>query len=237
MYNNNNYNLINLHVTFKLIKFKLIINLKKTFTKLILKIKQKIFSIIYPIIDKFSSKENNSLRSFITYQTYGNILEIGAGAGANYNYYKNYNNLILVDNNIDLLKQNKIDKQCLLILANSEYLPFKKSEFDSIVTSLVLCSVNDVEKTLSEIDRVLKPTGKYFFWEHTVMKNNLLYIIKKLFIFIWRFLTGNCNYNIDNLYHIHKIKWGKLEIHNQHSKLVKFFGLYYIYGKINKNNY
>ena len=136
-----------------------------------------------------------------------------------------------------MLKQNNVDDKCLLILANSDFLPFKKSEFDSIVTSLVLCSVNDVKKTLSEIDRVLKPTGKYFFWEHTIIKNNFVYLIKKLFIFIWKFFTGNCDYNIDNLSHIHKIKWGKLEIYSKHSRLVKFFGLYYIYGEINKNNY
>jgi len=100
------------------------------------------------------------------------------------NYYKNFNNLILLDNNIDLLKKSKSINRCTLLLASSDYLPFKKSSFDSIVTSLVICSVNDVGKTFDELNRVLKPKGKYFFWEHTIIDNKIIYIIKSIFIFI-----------------------------------------------------
>ena len=151
-------------------------------------IRNKIFAFIYPLINNFVSEENKFLRNYVTDRTSGDILEIGAGDGGNINYYKNYNNLILLDNNIDLLKKSTSIDRCSLLLATSDYLPFKKSSLYSIVTSLVICSVNDVGKTFNELNRVLKPKGKYFFWEHTIIDNKIIYIIKSIFIFVWKFL-------------------------------------------------
>ena len=197
-------------------------------------IRNKIFAFIYPLINNSVSEENKFLRNYVTDRTSGDILEIGAGDGGNINYYKNYNNLYLLDNNIDLLKKITSVDKCTLILASSDYLPFKKSSFDSIVTSLVICSVKDVGKTFDELNRVLKSKGKYFFWEHTIVNNKIIYILKNIFIFIWKFFTGGCNYNIDNILNIKSIKWGKLKIYQKQSRLVKFLGLYYIYGEIYK---
>ena len=197
-------------------------------------IRNKIFAFIYPLINNSVSEENKFLRNYVTDRTSGDILEIGAGNGGNINYYKNYNNLYLLDNNIDLLKKITSIEKCTLILASSDYLPFKKSSFDSIVTSLVICSVKDVGKTFDELNRVLKSKGKYFFWEHTIVNNKITYIIKNIFILIWKFFTGGCNYNIDNILNIKSIKWGKLKIYKKQSRLVKFLGLYYIYGEIYK---
>ena len=117
-------------------------------------IRNKIFAFIYPLINNFVSEENKFLRSYITDSTSGDVLEIGAGNGGNINYYKNYNNLILLDNNIDLLKKSTSIDRCSLLLATSDYLPFKKSSLDSIVTSLVICSVDDVGKTFNELNSI-----------------------------------------------------------------------------------
>ena len=71
-----------------------------------------------------------------------------------------------------------------LILADINYLPFKKKSFDSIVSSLVLCSVGNINTTFKELDMVLKPKGKYFFWEHTVFSNKTIIALKSFFIYI-----------------------------------------------------
>ena len=227
-------NLINLYVTYNFIKFKLIINLNNSLTNLILKIRQKLFSIIYPIIDNISANQNESLRHYISNNAYGSILEIGAGNGSNLIFYNKYDKLVLIDNNFDLIKQ--IDKRSSynLILADINYLPFKKKSFDSIVSSLVLCSVGNVNTTFKELDMVLKPKGKYFFWEHTVFSNKTIIALKSFFIYIWQFFTNGCDYNIDNISNLESIKWGHIKIHKKYSSLIKFFGIYYIYGVITK---
>ena len=43
---------------------------------------------------------------------------------------------------------------------------FSDNSVDAVVVTLVLCSVKDQEKSISEIRRVLKPGGKFFYMEH-----------------------------------------------------------------------
>jgi len=43
---------------------------------------------------------------------------------------------------------------------------FSDNSVDAVVVTLVLCSVNDQEKSIAEIRRVLKPGGKFFYMEH-----------------------------------------------------------------------
>lgn len=45
-------------------------------------------------------------------------------------------------------------------------LPFASASFDTVVTTLVLCTVPDPLETLAEIHRVLKPGGRLLFLEH-----------------------------------------------------------------------
>jgi len=53
-----------------------------------------------------------------------------------------------------------------LRVAPGDELPADDASFDCVVTSLVLCSVTDLGRTLSEIRRVLKPGGRYLLFEH-----------------------------------------------------------------------
>jgi ubiquinone/menaquinone biosynthesis C-methylase UbiE len=45
-------------------------------------------------------------------------------------------------------------------------LPYEDGAFDTVVTTLVLCTVGDVARALSEIRRVLRPGGQYLLLEH-----------------------------------------------------------------------
>jgi SAM-dependent methyltransferase len=48
----------------------------------------------------------------------------------------------------------------------AEALPFPDESFDAVVTTMVLCSVKDPHQTMSEVARVLRPGGRWLFWEH-----------------------------------------------------------------------
>jgi ubiquinone/menaquinone biosynthesis C-methylase UbiE len=51
-------------------------------------------------------------------------------------------------------------------LLDSERLPFEDRTFDSVVSTFTLCSIEHVDRALSEVCRVLKPGGRFLFLEH-----------------------------------------------------------------------
>ncbi len=53
-----------------------------------------------------------------------------------------------------------------VVLAPGESLPFPDSSFDTVAVTLVLCTVPDLAAVLREVDRVLKPGGRFLFLEH-----------------------------------------------------------------------
>ena len=48
----------------------------------------------------------------------------------------------------------------------AERLPFEDASFDTVVATLVLCSVDDQDRVLAEVRRVLRPDGRFLFIEH-----------------------------------------------------------------------
>jgi ubiquinone/menaquinone biosynthesis C-methylase UbiE len=53
-----------------------------------------------------------------------------------------------------------------LVHAPAEQLPFEDARFDTVVSTLVLCTVADQSRALAELRRVLKPGGRLLFIEH-----------------------------------------------------------------------
>ena len=53
-----------------------------------------------------------------------------------------------------------------LVQAPAEQLPFADARFDTAVSTLVLCTVSDQVRAISELRRVLKPGGRLLFIEH-----------------------------------------------------------------------
>ena len=111
---------------------------------------------------------SNHRRKLIS-QARGTALEIGAGTGANLPYYGDAVERLVVAEPESPMAQRlarKLDGRGELINAPAEQLPFEDGTFDTVVTTLVLCTVGDQPKALSELRRVLKPDGKLLFIEH-----------------------------------------------------------------------
>ena len=54
----------------------------------------------------------------------------------------------------------------MVLRAPAEDLPFEDDTFDTVVSTLVLCGVDDQPRALREIRRVLRPEGRLLFFEH-----------------------------------------------------------------------
>src|SRR5207245_941106 len=81
--------------------------------------------------------------------------------------------------------------------ASAEALPFEDASFDTVVGSLVLCSVEDQDRALAEIRRVLKPGGRYLFLEHVRSDNPKLARKQDKLEGIWGIVAFGCHPNRD----------------------------------------
>lgn len=103
----------------------------------------------------------------------GRTLEIGFGTGLNLPWYpEGVTELVVFDseNMLPELVEERIARSAIpvtrLRLDASGRLPFDDRSFDSVVTTFTLCSIGDLAAALSEVHRVLKPSGGLHFLEH-----------------------------------------------------------------------
>ncbi|MGE0105293.1 MAG: class I SAM-dependent methyltransferase [Blastocatellales bacterium] len=103
----------------------------------------------------------------------GRTLEIGFGTGLNMPWYpEGVTELVVFDseNMLPELVEERVSRSAIpvtrLRLDASGRLPFDDRSFDSVVTTFTLCSIGDLAAALSEVHRVLKPSGGLHFLEH-----------------------------------------------------------------------
>jgi len=81
-----------------------------------------------------------------------------------------------------------------LLSAPCESLPFPDATFDAVVSTLLLCSVPDPSRALSEVHRVLRPGGTLVFLEHVAATDapGRLAWQRRIEPF-WKRIAGNCH--------------------------------------------
>jgi ubiquinone/menaquinone biosynthesis C-methylase UbiE len=101
----------------------------------------------------------------------GTVVEIGAGTGLNFAHYPAGVEVVATEPDPHMLKgarraAGKARIRLTLRQAPVESLPLPGGTADTVVSTLVLCSVPDQAAALAEIDRVLKPGGRLLLLEH-----------------------------------------------------------------------
>lgn len=134
----------------------------------------------------------------------GRVLEIGAGTGANFPYYKEAGIEAVIATEPDpfMLERarRKLEELGLSIelrQASAEDLPFEDSSFDTVISTWVMCTVGDLQRSLGEVRRVLRPSGQFRFYEHVRFNNRLAALMQDIATPVWRWLGAGCHPNRD----------------------------------------
>ncbi len=131
----------------------------------------------------------------------GRVLEIGAGTGANFPFYAPSVCVTAIDESPDMMavaaRRTKALRTCVhLSQMDVEALAFSTEAFDTVVTSLVLCSVVDQQRALAELRRVLrKPDGRLLLLEHMRPQVRPLAWLLDLVNVPWVAVNGRCHLN------------------------------------------
>ncbi|MFF2900920.1 class I SAM-dependent methyltransferase [Streptomyces sp. NPDC057966] len=136
----------------------------------------------------------------------GRVIEIGAGNGLNFAHYPPAVSEVVAiepERSLRRLAVRSALRAGLpvdVVPGAAEALPVKSEAFDGAVASLVLCSVRDVERSLAEIVRVLRPGGELRFFEHVRADDRAMATAQRVLDrTVWPLLTGGCHTGRDTL--------------------------------------
>lgn len=134
----------------------------------------------------------------------GRVLEVGSGTGVNFPFYDQASSVTAIEPNPDMLKKSlpKAQNQHVSInthLGGAENLSYQENSFDTVVGTLVFCTIPDPENALNEIRRVLKPGGKLLLFEHVRLSHSILGKLQDLLTPVWRRICDGCCLNRNTL--------------------------------------
>jgi ubiquinone/menaquinone biosynthesis C-methylase UbiE len=134
-----------------------------------------IFSRVYPRIAHTAERGGGAEhRRTLLEGLSGRVIEVGAGHGLNFPYYaEGVTQVVAVEPEPYLrgLAEHAAPTAPVPIEVRdgvAEALPSEDDEFDAAVASLVLCSVDDQQAALAEINRVVRLGGELRFYEHVI---------------------------------------------------------------------
>jgi ubiquinone/menaquinone biosynthesis C-methylase UbiE len=148
------------------------------------------------------------------------VVELGPGTGANLRYYRQGTFLTAIEPNLmmhDQLRKNAKQYEITLDIRDSkaEDLDLTDESTEAVISTLVLCTVGDMNQVLSEAYRVLKPGGRFLFLEHIAApKGTLLRHFQNLYLIHqpWRWCFEGCRINCETDSALKMAGFSKIEL-------------------------
>ena len=171
----------------------------------------RFFAFIYdPMIAKTETACLQDWRKELLVNAYGTVLEVGAGTGANINFYPEQVDKLIISEPDEFMRKRLLEKLSNSSLKDSQVKSFGMEDIDladnsvdCVVSTLVCCSVRSPHEALKQVYRVLKPGGLFLFMEHVAAENNPGRLKWQNRINpIWKRISGNCHTNRETEKHM-----------------------------------
>jgi ubiquinone/menaquinone biosynthesis C-methylase UbiE len=137
-----------------------------------------LFARIYTRVAEMSERRGGAAhRRELLAGLHGQVVEVGAGSGANFTHYPTSVSAVLAVEPEHYLRERARRAAARASVAVSvedggaDRLPGGAGSFDAGVVALVLCTVPDQQRALAELHRVIRPGGELRFYEHVVSES------------------------------------------------------------------
>jgi len=155
----------------------------------------------------------------------GRTLELGAGTGLNLRHYPR-DQVALTLTEPEPSMTERLERRVAasrpdanVVRAPADRLPFEDASFDSVVATLVLCTVGDQARALAEVRRVLAPDGALLFLEHVRSEDPRVARWQDRIHPFWLRIGHGCHCNRDTLAGLHAAGFRVEDV--QHTRMPK----------------
>ncbi|MEE6471859.1 hypothetical protein FKM82_009400 [Ascaphus truei] len=149
------------------------------------------------------------------------LLEIGCGTGANFQFYPRGCKVTCVDPNPNfkkylsksLAESDHVEFQSFLVASGDNMSQVDDASVDVAVCTLVLCSVHNVEGLLTEVLRVLRPGGAFYFLEHVAANpSSWTYFVQKILDPTWKYIGDGCRLTKETWKYLENAKFSEVKL-------------------------
>ena len=147
------------------------------------------------------------LRAGLLRQASGRVLDVGGGIGANLDLWPAAVSSVTICEPDSAMRRRLEDRVAFRAPSSVPVevhpqgvpgLPFPDASFDTIVCTLVLCTVEDLDGSIAELRRLLTPDGKLLLLEH-VLVSGVAGRVQQVATPVWRRLMGGCRLDRDTV--------------------------------------
>jgi len=151
------------------------------------------YDLFMEVVERFGLR---GWRQQLVGEAGGRVLDLGCGTGRNLRLFDSESQVTGLELDLGLLAAARRRAPDLpLVVGRAEALPFRSRSFDTVVSSLVFCSVADPRRGLEETARILERHGQLRMLEHVRSNHRLLGWLQDVFQPAWTWLAGGCHPN------------------------------------------
>ncbi|EHB47834.1 Methyltransferase type 11 [Mycolicibacterium rhodesiae JS60] len=159
----------------------------------------RVFAVLYdPVLWIGEVAGMRRRRRALVAEACGRVVEIGAGTGLNVKHYGDgLDDLVLTEPEPGMRRKlagmvSRHGVAARIVDSPAESLPFADASVDTVVSTLVLCTVDNPGRALREIARILRPGGRLLFIEHVRARSRFLTACQDKLLRPWRGFAGGC---------------------------------------------
>jgi ubiquinone/menaquinone biosynthesis C-methylase UbiE len=168
-------------------------------------VRHPVFARCYARVGHLMEDEVAAHRSKLLAGLTGRVIEVGAGNGLNFPHYPvTVTEVLAVEpepylRRLALAAARQAPVPIRVVDGAAEALPADDTAVDTVVASLVLCTVAELDRALAEARRVLRPGGTLRFYEHVRAEDPRLARWQDRLQRPWGWLAGGCHPNRDTV--------------------------------------
>jgi ubiquinone/menaquinone biosynthesis C-methylase UbiE len=162
-----------------------------------------VFAALYGVMSRqMEAGPVGRARAELVSQARGEVVDLGAGLGANLRHLGGeVSRVQLVEPDPHMVKRLRpvVPAEAVVHAVSAEHLPMDDASIDTVLATLMLCTVQDPQAVVGEIRRVLKPGGRLLVLEHVRADDAGLAGWQDRLDLPWGWLAAGCHPNRDTV--------------------------------------